>query len=142
MTRLSWFGVALSVALTSGPAVAEDVPPSAVEWQAVIAGQIAAFRQHDAPTALSFAAASFHETFADPKDFFIAIIASGYSPIMESRSQSFGPYKLLSPDQVLQELRLVGNDQSIYEAIYQLDREPEGWRVHGVQLIKTAAVGI
>lgn len=143
MKKLSWLGALVSVAMLAAPAMAQQAAePSPVEWQAVIAGQIQAFRNHDAPGALSFAAAPFHESLSDPRQFFVAIIASGYSPIMESRSQSFGPYKLVSADSVLQDVKLLGNDQSIYEAIYQLDREAAGWRVHGVQLVKTTAVGI
>ena len=70
-----------------------------------------AFRDHDAPAALSFAGEEFHKTFPDPEDFFIAIISSGYSPIMESQSHTFGPYQMVAPDQVLQEVKLTGNDQ-------------------------------
>lgn len=143
MKRLSWVGAFISLFLLIVPAMAQDAAePSPTEWQAVIAGQIQAFRNHDAPAALSFAAAPFHDSFSDPKQFFVSIIASGYAPIMESRSQTFGAYKLISADSVLQDVKLLGNDQSIYEAIYQLDREAAGWRVHGVQLVKTTAVGI
>ena len=143
MTKLSWVGVVVSVLLLlSVPAQADDPVPSATEWQAVIAGQIQAFRNHDAPGALSFAGDEFHKAYADPKDFFIAIISSGYTPIMESRSQTFGPYQLVGTDKVLQEVKLTGNDQTIYEAIYQLAREAGGWRVHGVQLMKTQGLGV
>src|SRR5882724_10245432 len=95
MTKLSLVGVLLPLMLLAAPVRADDVKtpadPSPVEWQATIAGQILAFRTHDAPGALSFASAVFHQTYSDPRDFFIAIITSGYEPIMESTSQSFGP---------------------------------------------------
>jgi hypothetical protein len=143
MSKRAWMGVVLGLALAVTPVAAQDKPePAAVEWQAAIAGQILAFRNHDAPGALRLAAASFHETFSDPSEFFLQIIASGYAPIMESRSQTFGPYKLISPDKVLQELKILGKDQAIYEAIYVLSREKDGWRVSGVQLMKTAAVEV
>ena len=48
----------------------------------------------------------------------------------------------MSPEHVLQDVKFVGNDQSLYEAIYQLDKEAEGWRVHDVQLMKTPGVGV
>jgi hypothetical protein len=143
MRRLSWFGVLLCFSLLfSGLARAEDASPAPVAWQAVIAGQIQAFRLHDAPGALKFAGASFHETYPDPEDFFRAIIGMGYAPIMESRSQSFGPYRLVTPNLVLQEVELTGNDMTIYEALYQLVLEPEGWRVYGVQFTKTTGIGV
>ena len=143
MTKLAWVGVILSfLLLVSVPARADDSAPSATEWQAVIAGQIQAFRNHDAPGAYSFAGDEFHKAYADPKDFFVAIIASGYSPIMDSRSQTFGEFQLIGTDKVLQEVKFTGNDQSIYEAIYQLAKGPDGWRVHGVQLTKTPGLGV
>lgn len=142
MSKFSWFGVLMSLVLLFGGSVARADDPAATEWQAVIAGQIQAFRDHDAPAALSFAGDEFHKTYPDPKDFFIAIINSGYTPIMESRSQTFGPYQLVAPDKVLQEVKLTGNDQNIYEAVYQLSKEADGWRVHGVQLVKVPGLGV
>ncbi len=61
-------------------------------------------------------------------------------PIMESRSHSFGPYELVEPNVVLQNVKFVGNDLALYEAVYQLNKEADGWRVGGVQLIKTPGV--
>lgn len=146
MTKLSWFGVLTSLLMLLGSgseAGAEDhYLPSASEWQTVISAQIEAFRHHDASTALSYASEEFHKQFADPNDFMVAIISSGYSPIAESLSESFGAFELQGEDEVLQEVKLNGSDQSVYVAIYDLTHEPAGWRVHGVQLIKTKAIGI
>ena len=145
MTKLSLVGVLMAFLLSVVPVAADDVKPadpSPVEWQAAIAGQILAFRNHDAPGALSFAADSFKKSFSDPNVFFVTIIGSGYAPIMNSTSQTFGPYKLVAPDQVLQDVKLLGTDQAIYEAIYMLSKEADGWRVNGVQLQKTNAVGV
>lgn len=134
--------VGVLVSLLGVPARAQTADPSPIEWQAAIAGQILAFRNHDAPGALFFASAPFHARFEDPKEFFISIISMGYAPIMDSTSQTFGPFKLIEPDQVVQDVKLLGKDQSIYEAIYALTKEEGGWRVSGVQLVKTSAVGV
>ncbi|HZY49227.1 MAG TPA: DUF4864 domain-containing protein [Devosia sp.] len=144
MSKLSWFGVMMSfVLMLGGAARAEDhYLPSAQEWQTVIHAQIEAFRKHDAPTALSYASEEFHKQFTDPNAFFVAIISSGYSPIVESLSESFGSFELQGENEVFQEVRLTGTDQTVYEAIYELTHETAGWRVHGVQLIKTKAIGI
>ncbi len=149
MRVFRWVLALLMLAL---PALAQDTAPSAgpaapdaaaaAEWQAVIHSQIQAFRDHDAPTALSYAAASFHQMYPDPQAFFVAIISAGYAPIMESRSESFGPYEQPAPDVVYQDVKIVGNDQSLYEALYRLDKEDAGWRVTGVQLSKTPGVGV
>jgi hypothetical protein len=146
MRKLLSTAVVLLLALFTTPLLAQDTPapadPDAIEWQSVIAGQILAFRTHDAVGALHFAGAAFHQTYSDPKQFFLAIIGAGYAPIMESHGQSFGPYKKVADDLVIQDVMITGNDQSVYEAIYQLRKEAEGWRVLGVQLSKTPAVGV
>jgi hypothetical protein len=142
MTKLSWFGVLLSLLLFIAPAQgqAQD-DPLAAEWQAVITGQVEAFRAHDGAGALSFAGASFKQNFTNPADFEKAIRDWGYSAIMDSRSHSFGPYQQVNEDVVLQAVKFTGPDSVLYEAIYQLNREPEGWRVGGVQLVKTTGMG-
>ncbi|MEO7221720.1 MAG: DUF4864 domain-containing protein [Devosia sp.] len=140
MTKLSWFGVLLSFLLLIAPAQAQD-DPVAAEWQAVITGQVEAFRIHDAPAAMSFAGATFQQSFATPEEFEQAIRDWGYAAIMDSRSHSFGPYQQVNETVVLQAVKFTGPDSVLYEAIYQLNREESGWRVGGVQLIKTAGMG-
>ena len=141
MTKLSWFGVLLSLLLLIAPAAQAQEDAVATEWQAVITGQVEAFRMHDAPGALSFAGASFKQTFTNPADFETAIREWGYGAIMESRSHSFGPYQQVSETVVLQTVTFIGPDSVLYEAVYQLNKEPEGWRVGGVQLVKTTGMG-
>ena len=143
MGKASWLGVLLSAVLVfAGVARADDPAPSPTEWQAVIAGQIQAFRMHDAPVALSFAGDEFKARFVDPQEFVAMIVGSGYGPIIESRSQTFGEFKLIEPGQVVQEVKLTGNDQRIYEAFYILGKESGVWRVHAVQLAKTQGLGV
>ena len=143
MRKLAWVGALMGILMLSGgPTRAEQQAVSPVAWQSVIAAQIQAFRDHDAPSALMFASEEFHKTFSDPREFFLAIINSGYEPIMDSRSQTFGPYQMVSPNLVLQEVKLTGKDQVIYEAIFQLSKEATGWRVHGVQLMKTPDIEV
>jgi hypothetical protein len=131
----------LLVALTSGVR-AEDPAPVADEWQTVISAQISAFRAHDAAGALSYAAAPFHQTFTDPEAFYTMIMMGGYAPIATSRSHSFGKFNLLPDGQVLQEVFIVDEDQSLYGAIYSLGREEAGWRVQGVQMVKQEGMGV
>lgn len=140
MSKLSWLGLLLSLLLLAAPARAQD-SALAAEWQAVITGQVEAFRVHDAPAALSFAVSSFKQNFPDPAVFEQAIRDWGYEAIMDSRTHSFGAYQQVNETVVLQAVRFTGPDQVLYEAIYQLTREPDGWRVGGVQLMKTAGMG-
>jgi Domain of unknown function (DUF4864) len=152
-----WFGLVIAAVLLATPVAAQSEAPSipdasapavsapdaaaVAEWQGVVHSQIQAFRDHDGAAALSYAAAAFHELYKDPSDFLVAILNAGYAPIMESRSDSFGPYQMLAPDVVDQDVKFVGNDQSLYEAIYRLQKEAGGWRVEAVQLVKKTDVG-
>jgi hypothetical protein len=141
MTKLSWFGVFLSLFLAVAPPAQAQDDAVAAEWQAVITGQVEAFRIHDGAGALSFAGASFKQNFPDPAAFEKAIRDWGYAAIMDSRSHSFGPYQQVNENVVLQAVRFTGPDSVLYDAIYQLNKEPDGWRVGGVQLVKTTGMG-
>ena len=140
----SYPGLLLVVPVYADDASSSAPPPdaSAAEWQQVISSQIQAFRDHDAAAAFSFAAASFQQRYTDPKAFFAAILGAGYAPIMNSRSESFGAYQMVADGVVLQDVKLVAQDQTLYDAVYQLTKEANGWRVSGVQLGQTPGIGV
>jgi hypothetical protein len=135
---LAIFAVLALVAPTV-PAAAQSEAPA--DWQEVITHQIQAFRDQDAPAAFSDAGRTFHAAFPSPEAFFVAIITSGYSPIMESTSHSFGEFRM-TDDGVVQVVRLVGKSQELYEAWYQLREEEGAWRVQGVVLQKAQGLGV
>ncbi len=116
----------------------------AAPWQATVTGQIEAFRAVDGAAALALAGAGFRAQFeGQPEAFYAAILASGYGPVVQSRSHSFGAFNRISESTVAQVVRLVGPDQGLYEALYQLEDEKDaGWRVTGVMLRREAGVGI
>lgn len=143
--RSAWsrlWGALLALVLFALPLAAEEPSVAEAPWQEVITSQIQAFRDHDAPEAFSYAGAGFQVSFPSAEAFFNAIVTSGYAPIMESTSHSFGPYQLLSETVVVQEVKLVGKSQELYGAIYQLAKEERGWRVQGVQLFKQPGIAI
>jgi hypothetical protein len=133
--------VAMMLAALVAPVVSQD---EASPWQATVTGQIEAFRAQDGAAALAFAGEGFRTQFeAQPEAFYGAIIASGYTPIVESRSHSFGNFNRLSDTAVLQVVKFVGRDQALHEAVYELVDEPEeGWRVQGVLMRREAGIGI
>lgn len=138
-----WFSfVLLTLSMAAVPASAQDAQPAATPWQDIISSQIQAFRDRDAPAALSFAGKGFQTNFPSPEAFFVSIVSSGYAPIMESRSHTFGPFQMVDENSVAQQVRLTGENQQLYEAVYLLTEEESGWRVQGVQLAQTKAVGI
>jgi hypothetical protein len=131
-------------ALTTPPAGTSpaDVVPDPSAWQNVITGQIEAFRHGDAPTAFGFAAAPFQTAFPDAVTFMESIAASGYTPIFTSVSHSFGKFTKLDDQTVMQIVNLVGAKQELFDAVYQLTKEPGGWRVVGVQLMKSNGIAV
>jgi hypothetical protein len=114
--------------------------PMSSEWQATITGQVEAFHAQDGVAALAFAGSGFKARFTDPASFLQTIREWGYAAIMDSRSHSFGAYEVIDADHVLQLVIFTGPDQVIYRAVYQLVREPEGWRIAGVQMMKTGGI--
>ncbi len=125
------------------------VPASAQEaveqpWRASVTGQIEALRVADGETALSFAGAAFRASYqSNPQRFADDVERSGYGPIGQSRSHSFGAFRELSSGVVLQEVEFIDTDGRVWEAVYQLaDERDEGWRVQGVVLRSTPGIGI
>lgn len=139
-----WYriGLTLLLLLLPGAALAQQPAPAEEEWQLVITSQVQAFRDRDAAEAMRYAGAGFQTRFSSPEEFFIVIMGSGYAPIMESRSHSFGAFQMIDEKTVAQQVSFSGGDQKVYEAIYVLAREEAGWRVQGVQLTQTAALGV
>lgn len=119
-------------------------PDSAAEagWQEVISAQIEAFRSGDANGAFGYAAAGFKTSFPDAETFYAVILGTGYAPIAQSSGHSFGQFKLVDGGQVMQIVRLVGAEDGRFDALYQLVKEPDGWRVLGVQLQKSSAIDV
>ena len=119
------------------PAVADEA-----DWQRVITAQIEAFRGGDATGAFGYAAAPFKLSFPDAETFYAVILGTGYAPIAQSSNHSFGQFRLVDEALVMQIVRLVGAEDGRFDALYQLVREPDGWRVQGVQLQKSSAIDI
>lgn len=126
----------------AGPVKAEHVTAPAAAWQAVISGQVEAFRAGDGATALSFAGTGFRGRYSDPDLFLSEIARSGYEPIVHSRSHSFGSFDRLNEALVMQMVKFVGPDLLLYEAIYQMALEKDGWRVQGVALKQQEGISI
>lgn len=135
-------------AMALGP-VGPQPPPSAPrmvepasEWQSAITGQIEAFRQHDATGAFSYAGAVFRVSFPDAATFYEVIRASGYEPLMKSRTHTFGEFVRIDDKTVAQFVHIIGSDNLLYEALFRMGEEADGWRVEGVALAKKPGVAI
>jgi len=125
--------------MSIGLAAAQEPTP----WQASVTGQIEALHSGAAEAALSFAGSGFRDVYDDPQQFLSDIKRSGYGPIVDARSHSFGKFEKTDGGLVLQVVTLVGADQSLYEAVYEMVEEPDvGWRVRGVVLRKVPGLGV
>lgn len=142
--RVWLLSLSLAILAFATPLSAQDkmAATSMAPWQEVITNQIQAFRDRDAPAAFSYAGTGFQASFPNAETFFVAIIQSGYAPIMESISHSFGEFRMIGEMGVVQKVRFVGNDQQLYEAVYQLTEESGGWRVQGVFQMQPIGVEI
>lgn len=141
--RLWIVSLSMTMVALVAPLSGEEVTPAPpTEWQKVITSQIQAFRDQDAPRAFSYAGIGFQATFPNAETYFVAIIQSGYAPIMDSLSHRFGEFRMLGDMGVVQQVKFVGNNQQLYDAVYQLTQETGGWRVQGVYLMAPNGVSI
>lgn len=129
----------LIFALGAGLAQAQEATP----WQSSVSGQIEAMQSGAAAKALEYAGSGFRDVYDDPEKFLSDVRRSGYGPIVDARSYSFGVFEETGNGTVLQVVTLVGADQRLYEAVYEMINEDgAGWRVRGVVLRNVPGIGI
>lgn len=114
-----------------GLASAQSAPEEQV--QAVITGQIEAFRSGAHEKAFSFAAPTIKGMFGST-DRFITMVRKGYGAIYGAQRHNFGRNRV-TRDTILQEVRIVGPQGKDWVAIYTLRRQQDGsWKIAGVQM--------
>lgn len=102
----------------------------------VIADQIAAFRADDGSRAYGHAAPTIRQIFPDP-DRFMAMVRQGYQPVYRPQSFSFGKAGFSASGRPIQRVTIVGPDGLTYEAIYTMERQPDGtWQINGCALVR------
>ena len=136
---LRQMAVLLFSALSIGVVTADDTTP----WQASVTGQIEALHSGEAEVALGFAGSGFREVYDDPEKFLADVRRSGYGAIVDARSHTFGAFEKTDAGVVLQVVTLIGEDQRLYEAVYEMiEEEGAGWRVRGVVLRRVPGMGV
>lgn len=107
-----------------------------MSFQSIITGQIEAFRADDGRRAYDYAAPMIRKTFPTPEHF-MAMVKRGYPQVYRPQSFKFG---VAGPDAAghpTQHLTIVGPDGYTYEAIYTMERQPDGtWQINGCKLLK------
>ena len=131
----------LAAILLALPAWAQAPSPAdRAEFQRIISEQIAAFRADDGKTAYGFAAPAIRRLFPTP-EIFMRMVRQGYRPVYRPQSFRFGeavPDPLGRP---AQRVTIVGPDDKTYEALYSMERQPDGsWRIDGCTLLEIPGV--
>lgn len=102
--------------------------------QSTIDGQLKAFQAGDGNLAYSFAAPSIKRMFPSAEAF-MGMVQTGYQPVFKPQSYTFGEAQEMSGTSIAQRVMIVGPDGKEYEALYQLELQPDGkFRITGVSL--------
>lgn len=129
----------LVIAALCGPARAQFAPADRAAIEAVIAGQIDAFRRDDGPAAFAFAAPGIQATFGTPERF-MGMVRGAYAPVYRPRQVEFAGIEPHDDDRV-QAVELVGPDGDAQRALYTMQRGPDGkWRIAGCVIVRSARV--
>ena len=139
--RLLLAAFVLLAGLSGAAAQEASVPPgdrSAIE--AVIAGQIEAFRRDDEAAAFAFASPGIQAMFGSPETF-MRTVRGQYMPVYRPRQVEFAEAEARSGE-VVQAVELVGPDGGQHRALYTLERGPDGgWRITGCVLMRSQRLG-
>jgi Domain of unknown function (DUF4864) len=113
------------------PAFADDIAAA----QDVIRSQEQAFVRDDATAAYSYAAPAIREMFPQA-DIFMFMVQNSYAPVYRHRSFEFGEARV-EDGQVAQRVHIVDANGEAWEALYTLEREPDGsLKIIGCVLLK------
>ncbi|MDT7953666.1 MAG: DUF4864 domain-containing protein [Acetobacteraceae bacterium] len=107
--------------------------------ETVITSQLEAFRQDEGAAAFGFASPKIQGLFGDAPHF-MAMVKRAYPPVYRPRSFTFGTVESVE-DRVVQRVTLVGPDGAPAEALYTMEREPDGtWRIDGCVLTRPEGI--
>jgi hypothetical protein len=137
MKRLS-MALAVALLMLVHPLGAQD---GAAEARMTIERQLGAFTSNDGDTAYSLAAPNIRRLFPTV-DGFMAMVRNAYEPVYRARDITFGTFEARPDGQIAQRVMMQGPDGRYYEALYTLERQPDGiWRITGVSLNESGALG-
>jgi hypothetical protein len=123
--------VALLIGLASPACAADDVATA----QGVIRSQVEAFGRDDAEAAYSYAAPAIQDMFPQA-DIFLSMVQRSYAPVYRHRSFEFGEAQV-SDGQIAPQVHIIDAAGEAWEALYTLEREPDGsLKIIGCVLLK------
>lgn len=123
------------------PAQAEDLSgEDKSAFQGIISDQIAAFQADDGAKAYGFASPGIQTMFPNAL-LFMDMVKRGYQPVYRPKSFNFGEAGINPAGQPFQKVTIVGPDGLTYEALYSMERQPDGsWKISGCALVRAPDV--
>jgi hypothetical protein len=110
-------------------------------FQSIITGQIEAFRAENGAKAWSYAAPMIRQIFPTPEQF-MNMVRQGYQPVYRPQSFEFGEASFSASGRPIQRVKVVGPDGITYEAIYTMQRQPDGtWQINGCAIVRAPELG-
>ena len=115
----------------SAPARADDVAAA----QNIIRSQEQAFSRDDAAAAYSYASPALQEVFQRP-EIFMMMVQQGYAPVYRHKSFEFGEARV-ADGTIAQRVHIIDANGEAWEALYTLERQPDGsLKITGCSLLK------
>ncbi|WP_442578245.1 DUF4864 domain-containing protein [Mesorhizobium sp. ASY16-5R] len=102
--------------------------------QATIDAQLQAFKRGDNAAAYDYAAPGI-KTIFPTLEAFMGMVTGAYQPVYKPQSYAFGKSEEMGAASIIQQVIIVGPDGKDYEAVYTLERQPDGtYKITGVSL--------
>jgi len=123
--------VAFFIGLSAPACAADDVAAA----QTVIRSQEQAFSRDDPAAAYSHAAPAIQHVFPDAETF-MAMVRNSYAPVYRHKSFEFGEARI-AYGKIAQRVHIIDADGVPWEALYTLERQPDGSvKISGCVLLK------
>jgi hypothetical protein len=123
--------IAMFVGLSAPVRAADDVAAA----QAAISAQAEAFGRDDATVAYGYAAPAIQGLFPQA-DTFMNMVRNAYAPVYRHKSFEFGDGRA-ADGMIAQKVHIIDADGVGWEALYTLERQPDGsLKITGCTLLK------
>jgi hypothetical protein len=132
---------ALLLALLVAPSWAGAITePDRMAMQQIVESQLDAFAADRGEEAYSYAAPVVRSVFPNA-DSFMAMVKGGYQPVYRNSTREFVEAVEDAAGRPTMRVRLTALDGKRYEALYVLERQPDGsWKIAGCALIAIPGV--
>ncbi len=123
----------------SGSVFAADTLPSEPAIEGTIQGQIEAFQSDDFDEAFTFASPNIQQLFGDSNNFG-SMVKNGYPMVWRPEELRFLELREIAGN-LWQKVLIRDGSGAVHILDYQMIQTTDGWRINGVQLLRTPDVG-